>query len=225
MDKTVTDVSTIFVLVVDDHPLVIAGIKTLLQPEVDIQILAETGSGNEALQILARHPEIGVALLDLNMPHMTGVELAQLIRQQHPHVRTLMLSTFQDHASVADVLEAGGSGYLLKSTNRQELSTAIRAVAAGQRYFSQEVTATMIQSMEIQAGQGKRRAEAAVELTTRESEILQLIAHEHSNQHIAEQLFISERTVESHRKNILTKTKSKSIIGLIKYALRNKLIS
>ncbi|TGE29562.1 response regulator transcription factor [Hymenobacter metallicola] len=225
MDKTFTDVSCISVMVVDDHPLVLAGIKALLQPETDIRVLAEADSGAKALQMLAEHPDIQVALLDLNMPHMTGIELARLIRQRHPQVKALVLSTFQDHASVAEVLEAGGTGYLLKSTTRQELGTAIRAVAAGQRYFSQEVTATMVQSLEIQAGHSSQRVEKPASLTSRESEILQLIAQEYSNERIAQQLFISERTVESHRKNILTKTKSKTIIGLIRYALRNKLIT
>jgi DNA-binding NarL/FixJ family response regulator len=226
MNKLVTDVSTISVLVVDDHPLVIAGVRMLLQDEADIHVAAAASSGAEALQLLASHPEITVALLDLNMPHMTGTELIRLAQEQYPHVNALILSTFQDHASVAEVLEAGGSGYLLKATTRSELSSAIRAVAAGRRYFSQEVTATMVQSMEIQAGNTRRAASAPkVALTARESEILQLIAGEYSNQHIAEKLFISERTVESHRKNILTKTNSKSVIGLIKYALQHKLIS
>lgn len=225
MDKTCTAVATISVLVVDDHPLVIAGIRALLQPEADIRVVAEAHSGVEALQQLTQHPEIQLVLLDLNMPHMSGIELAHLIRQRYAQLPMLMVSAFQDHASVAEVLEAGGSGYLLKSTTRQELSTAIRAVAGGQRYFSQEVTATMVQSMEIQAGRGKHPVVTPVALTNREAEILQLIAQEYSNQHIAEQLFISERTVESHRKNILTKTKSKTIIGLIRYALRHKLIS
>ncbi|MCB2377801.1 response regulator transcription factor [Hymenobacter sp. BT635] len=224
MEKTLTDVSKITVLVVDDHPLVVAGIKSLLQKEAGIQIVAVATSGSEAVRILDRQPAIAVALLDLNMPYMSGVELIRVLRERHPRVRTLILSTFQDHASVAEVLEAGGSGYLLKSTNQQELSTAIRAVAAGQRYFGQEVTATMVQNMEIQANHASRVPQPVVELTSREAEILRLIAQEYSNQHIAEQLFISERTVESHRKNMLTKTKSKSIIGLIRYALLNKLI-
>ncbi|TGE25370.1 response regulator transcription factor [Hymenobacter aquaticus] len=224
MEKLSTDVSNIAVLVVDDHPLVVAGISTLLRKEEDIRIAAVANSGSEALALLAQHPEITVALLDLNMPHMSGVELIRAVRQRYSQVQILILSTFQDHASVADVLEAGGSGYLLKSTSPQELSAAIRAVAAGQRYFGQEVTATMVQNMEIQASHATRSSPPVVELTSREAEILQLIAQEHSNQHIAEQLFISERTVESHRKNMLTKTKSKSVIGLIRYALRNKLI-
>lgn len=225
MDKAVLDVSTISVLVVDDHPLVVAGVRMLLQDEADIRVVATANSGREALQVLRSHPEISVALLDLNMPYMSGTELMKLLLEQYPHVRPLILSTFQDHASVTDVLEAGGSGYLLKATTRAELSAAIRAVAAGRRYFSQEVTATIVQSMEIQAGTIRGSTAPRVELTARESEVLQLIAGEYSNQDIANKLFISERTVESHRKNILTKTKSKSVIGLIKYALQHKLIS
>jgi DNA-binding NarL/FixJ family response regulator len=124
---------------------------------------------------------------------------------------------------VAAVLEAGGAGYLLKNTGQAELSGAIRQVMSGQTYFSAEVGAMLLANM--QQPQSSSNAERVAELTAREKEVLQLIAREHSNHSIAEQLFISERTVETHRKNILTKTNSKSVIGLIQYALRHKLIA
>jgi DNA-binding NarL/FixJ family response regulator len=212
-------------LLVDDHPVVVEGLKALLNSEKDLPVIAQAYSGEEALDVLAQHPEIRVAVLDLNMPGMTGVELAYTIRQLYPQIRILILSMFHDHASVAEVLEVGCSGYVLKTTSKDELSGAIREVAAGRTYFSSEVAATVLQNLQIPASREQIREARAAELTNRELEILQLIAREYSNSRIAEILFISERTVETHRKNILTKTNSKSVVGLIQYAMRNRLIS
>ena len=136
--------------------------------------------------------------------------------------RVLALSMFHDHASVQEVLAAGGAGYLLKNATAQELTDAVRCVAGGRSYFAPEVSATLLEHPAAPAA--REAGERPVALTTREQEILQLIAGEYSNAAIAEKLFISERTVETHRRNIFTKTKSKSIVGLIQYALKHKLI-
>ncbi|MCC3159177.1 response regulator transcription factor [Hymenobacter sp. 15J16-1T3B] len=212
----------ISVLLVDDHQLVLEGVRVLLQNEPDLRIAATAYSGPEALQQLALHPEVHVAIVDLNMPQMSGVQLTQAIRAAHPGVRIIVLSMFHDHASVQEVLDAGGAGYLLKNTTAHELTTAVRRVAAGRTYFNAEVGATLLEHLDVPAARDP--AEQAAPLTAREREILQLIAGEYSNAAIAEKLFISERTVETHRRNIFTKTKSKSIIGLIQYALKHKLI-
>jgi DNA-binding NarL/FixJ family response regulator len=212
-------------LIVDDHPLVVEGVKMLLKQERDIEVVAQASSGQQALALLKQHPEINVALVDLNMPEMSGVELTHAIREQAPHVRVLVLSMTHDHASVTEVLEAGGSGYVLKNTTREELSEAIRQIVAGRTFFSREVGVTLLQNYELASLRLPPREEYIVPLTTREREILKLIAQEYSNLHIAETLFISERTVETHRKNILAKTNSKSVVGLIQYAMRHKLIN
>ncbi|MBG8555872.1 response regulator transcription factor [Hymenobacter guriensis] len=211
------------VLLVDDHQLVLEGVRVLLQDETDLPVVATANSGAEALRRLRDHPEVQVAVVDLNMPQMSGVQLTHAIREAHPQVHVLALSMFHDHASVQEVLAAGGSGYLLKNTNAAELSTAIRRVAAGRTFFNAEVGATLLDHLDVPVT--REQADRPVPLTTREQEILQLIAGEYSNADIADKLFISERTVETHRKNIFTKTKSKSIVGLIQYALRYKLIS
>ncbi|GAB3226956.1 response regulator transcription factor [Hymenobacter seoulensis] len=209
-------------MLVDDHPVVVEGLKNMLRPATDLRVVAQAHGGAEALRLLAEHPEVQVAVLDLNMPEMSGVELARAIRTSWPHIRVLILSMFHDHATVADVLEAGGSGYVLKTATQAELSEAIRQVAAGHNYFSPEVAATLLQN--IQIPNALDAATRAAELTSREREILRLIAREYSNQAIANELFISERTVETHRRNLFTKTNSKSVVGLIQYAMRNKLI-
>ncbi|MBC6698036.1 response regulator [Hymenobacter puniceus] len=226
MNEPLPSPPSIYVLLADDHQLVIEGIKTLLRQEHDIRVVAQATNGPDALRCLHDHPEISVAIVDLNMPHMSGVELTRLIQGRHPTVRVLALSMCHDLASVTEVLEAGGVGYLLKNTSKAELSEAIRSVAAGSTFFSPEVGAMLLQNMQApKNGRSSGAEDRPVVLTNREKEILQLIAREYSNHHIAAELFISERTVETHRKNILTKTGSKSVVGLIQYALRHKLIS
>ncbi|GAB3667432.1 response regulator transcription factor [Hymenobacter agri] len=210
-------------MLVDDHPLVIEGIKTLLRTDATVRVVARASSGPEALRRLCEHPEVNVVLLDLHMPQMSGVELTRRIRAEHPAVRVLALSMLHDYTSVTQVLEAGSLGYLLKNTSKAELSAAIADVAAGRTHFSQEVGQTLLQHLEVP---GQRNGESAVaELTPREHEVLRFVAEEHSNQAIAETLFISERTVETHRKNILTKTNCKSVVGLIQYAIKHKLLA
>ena len=223
MNNVTPSVPRINLLLVDDHPLVIEGIKTLLRTDAAVRVVAQASSGPEALLRLREHPEVDVVLLDLHMPRMSGVELTRFIRAEHPGVRVLALSMFHDHTSVTQVLEAGGLGYLLKNTSKAELSAAIADVAAGRTHFSQEVGQTLLQNLDVP---GQRNGTALIaELTPREREILRLVAGEKSNQAIAEALFISERTVETHRKNILTKTNCKSVVGLIQYAIKHKLLA
>ncbi|MBX0290613.1 response regulator transcription factor [Hymenobacter sp. HSC-4F20] len=222
MPESLPEEATISLLLVDDHPVVVEGIKGMLKPETSLRVIAQAYSGAEALNILAKYyTQVQVAVLDLNMPEMSGIELTRTIRTRWPSVRVLILSMFHDHATVAEMLEAGGSGYVLKTATRAELSEAIRQVASGRSYFSRDVATTLLQNLHIPASlEGK-----PAELTSREREILQLIAQEYSNQAIAEALFISERTVETHRRNLFAKTNSKSVVGLIQYALRHKLIA
>ncbi len=216
--------SSIPLLLVDDHPMIVEGIRQMLRPETDLHIVAQAHDGPQALAVLATQPTVRVALLDLNMPGMSGVDLTRAIRANWPEVRVLVLSMFHDHATVAEVLEAGGAGYVLKTASRAELSLAIRQVAGGSTYFSPEVADTLLQSLQILTASPDLQPEQRSTLTRREQEILQLIAREYSNLQIAEELFISERTVETHRRNLLAKTESKSVVGLIQYAIRHKLI-
>lgn len=219
-----TTVDRIHLLLVDDHQMVIEGIKTLLKTDPLVRVVAQANSGEEALRRLPEHPEVQLAIVDLNMPQMSGVELTRRIREGFPAIRVMALSMFHDHASVQEVLEAGGSGYLLKNTTKAELCQAIRDVAGGRTHFSQEVGQTLLQHMTV-GGPPQPDQEPVVELTQREREILQMVAAEISNHEIAETLFISERTVETHRKNMLVKTNSKTVVGLIQYALKHKLIA
>ncbi|AIZ65067.1 hypothetical protein PK28_06710 [Hymenobacter sp. DG25B] len=212
------------VLLVDDHQMVLEGIRTLLRSEQDIQVVGQASNGEEALRLLNALPQVQVAIVDLNMPAAEGVELVGRIKQQKPAVQVLALSSLPDAARIRAVLAAGGTGYLLKNSTKSELVLAIRQVAAHNTFFSQEVATALLQNLDIPARRTPQQ-EPAVLLTERERQVLALIVREYSNNRIAEELFISERTVETHRKNILAKTNSKSIVGLIKYAFRHKLIS
>ncbi len=208
-------------LLVDDHQMLIEGIKTLLRGEADLQVVAEANNGVAALALLEKKP-VDIALLDINMPQMSGIELCAEIRRRHPQTRMLALSMFEDHSSIQGMLQAGASGYILKNTSKTELLEAVRRIASGHSYFAPSVATTILEHAGAAAQEPAK--ETGVSLSAREREILQLIAQELSNLEIADKLFISERTVETHRKNIFFKTQSKSVVGLIQYAIRHELI-
>ena len=213
--------ASLCVLLVDDHPLVGEGVRALLRLDAWVCVVAAVTTGAEALQQLRQLRRVDVALLDMHMPLMSGVELVRFIRLEFPHVRLLALSMAFDEASVQEVLDAGAAGYLLKNVLGPELCTAIRRVAAGHSYFCSEVATMLLDQLLPPARLPQNQP---VFLTPRETEILHLIAQEKLNLHIADQLHISERTVETHRKNIFTKTGCKSVVGLLQYALRHKLL-
>lgn len=160
-----------------------------------------------------------VVLSDIQMPEMNGIELAKNIKRVLPDTKIIALSMFGDAGHINDMISAGASGYLLKNSDKQDVFNAINTVVSGKEYFSQTVKEEL------------ERAEKAIEegpdkpnITAREKEIIQLIAKECSNAQIAEKLFISERTVETHRKNIFRKTNTKSVVGLLKFAMENNLL-
>lgn len=163
-----------------------------------------------------------IALVDINMPGMQGAELTQKIKDSYPSLQVITLSMFDDAGHIMEMIEAGVSGYLLKNVNDKELVEAITQVNGGKMYFSSEVS-EKITALVIQQ-QKKLEEPEQPKLTGRELEVLKLVADEHSNAEIADILFISERTVETHRKNMLRKTGNKTIVGLIKYAIEQKLI-
>ena len=215
-----TEISPIKILLVDDHQMMIDGLKALLLHENNIIIAGEANNGKEALNLL-QTTSIDVIITDINMPKFSGIELTVEVKEKHPETKVLALSMHQDSDYISEVLEAGASGYILKNTGKKELLEAINRIANNFTYLSPEVEETILQQA---FKQQKAQDQKIVVLTNREQEILKLIAEEFSNQQIAEKLFISERTVETHRKNIFRKTKTKSIVGLIQYSIKNKWI-
>jgi two-component system, NarL family, nitrate/nitrite response regulator NarL len=201
--------------IVDDHQIVIDGLRSLLKGHEQYEIVLESNNPETILEQLHKQP-VDILLTDVMMPVMTGVELAKQIRQQFSSIKIITLSMNGEGSLVNQMIEESDiSGYLLKNIGQTEFLTALEKIAAGGIYFSEEVLEEMLKASE-------RKKET--EEFNREVEIVRLIEKEYSNKKIAEELFLSERTVETHRKNIFRKTKTSSLIGLIKYAYEHKLI-
>jgi DNA-binding NarL/FixJ family response regulator len=207
------------ILIVDDHQILIDGIEAMLQDVDNFEVVGKLLDGKLALAFLA-HNQVDILLTDLYMPKMTGIELTQKVKKDFPDVKVLALSVSYDVSIVHDLMDAGISGFILKTIGRGELIEAINEVSKGNVYFSREVSNEILRSL----ANRNDSEEETYRLTDREIEILKLIAQEFSNADIAKLLYISERTVETHRKNIYRKTNTKTIVGLIKYAVERKLI-
>lgn len=207
------------ILIVDDHQILIDGIEAMLQDVEGFEVVGKLLDGKLALSYLAIN-SIDILLTDLYMPKMTGIELTQKVKKDFPDIKILALSVSYDVSIVHDLMDAGISGFILKTIGRSELIEAINEISRGNVYFSREVSNEILRSLANRNDQ----EEEIYRLTDREIEILKLISHEYSNAEIARQLYISERTVETHRKNIYRKTNTKTIVGLIKYAVERKLI-
>lgn len=209
------------VVVADDHHILLDGLKAMLQKQKDLELAGLYNNGQDLFDDLGNTMP-NIALVDINMPALNGIELTAKIKEFYPHVSVIALSMHDDARHIMDMIEAGVSGYLLKNVNDKELMEAIRSVNNGKLYFSSEV-AEKITSMVI-TQQKKLSEPKEARLTDREVEILKLISEEYSNADIARALFISERTVETHRKNMLRKTNNKTVVGLLKYALEKQII-
>lgn len=205
------------IIIADDHQMFIDGIKSLLEQQQDIAIVGEALNGTDLMAIL-RKVQADIVLMDINMPGMDGVEATRQIRREHIEVKVLALTMYNTREFVASLLGAGASGYILKNTGKEELLAAIHALKNGSTYFSGAVTKRIMESM-----QGKRSSifDGVIELTVREKEVLKLIALEHTSQEIAKKLFLSVNTIETHRKNLLSKLNLKNTAGLVKYAIQH----
>ena len=210
-------------MIADDHPLVRSGLRTLLERDGEFQVVAEAADGYEAIDLAVLHKP-DVVLLDVGMPRLSGPDAAQSISQKLHSVRIVMLSMHSDEAYVLRALKAGARGYLLKASPEADVLAAVRAVAAGNAYFSPSITKLLVEEYVVEAR--RRGKEDTYDLlSTREKEILQLLASGKSNREIAEMLFISVATVETHRTNIFQKLHLHNLAELILYAVRKGLIS
>ena len=209
-------------LIADDHRIMLDGIVSLLQTEKDITVAGIAANGYEVLELVNKH-DFDVCLLDINMPGLDGMETTKLLKEKKPGLKIIILTTYNDKEIITEMLEYGVSGYLLKNSSKQELTEAIKKVAGGGFYFSDEVHAAIMKNYRQHLKEKNLGAEV-ITLTQREKEILQVLALEYTNEKIAEALTISYRTVETHRKNIMQKTKSHNLAGLLKFAYSKKLI-
>lgn len=210
--------SPLRILLVDDHQMFLDGLKTLLSKHDSIEVVSEALNGQEALNII-RKEQIDLVLSDINMPEMSGTELAKAIKHEMPDVKILILSMYNDREIIHEIVMTEAEGYILKNSNKQELLSALERIASGGTYYSNEVMEIITDSYVAK----QKSQEKTKDLTKREIEIIKLICQEYSTPEIAETLFISPLTVETHRKNILKKTKVRTIVGLIKFAIDNKI--
>jgi len=210
-------VNTIRLLIADDHSILREGIVSLLQPVPDLSIVATAANGHEVLNHL-KTTTVDICLLDINMPGLDGMELVKCLGDKYPEVKVIILTTYNDHEIVSEFLHLGVSGYLLKNADKEELVEAIRKVKAGRHYFSREIEDIILIDIT------KKKDPPLTPLTEREEEIVQLLALEYTNDRIAAELHISYRTVETHRKNIMQKTKTQNLAGLMRYAFSKGLI-
>ena len=211
-------------IIIDDHQLSRDGIKALLS-DIEFNATVEVAeSGDEAL-LLFETQIFDVALVDINMPGMSGIQLTCEIKKNYPITKVIALSMYDDHTYISKMIEAGASGYILKNINIEDLIEAINTVIKGNFYLSKDIQKVIDEHVAPANESYKTVKSNIIHLSYREQEILNLIAKEFTNEQIAQQLFISERTVETHRKNIFIKTKQKTIVGLIKYAIENKLLT
>lgn len=210
---------TFRVLLADDHSLVRAGIRYLLQSLPDIDVIAEAGDGREALQLIEQlSPDI--VLMDIAMPNLNGLEAAVHVSENFPDVRLIILSMHATEEYVLRALRSGASGYLLKDADIMELELAIKAVARGETYISPSVSKHVTDYVR-RVGGGTSPLDR---LTMRQREVLQLIAEGHTTQEIAQILEISSKTVETHRMQLMTRLDIHDIAGLVRYAIRVGLV-
>lgn len=208
-------------LLADDHTVVRSGIRMLLQSFAGIEIVAEADGGEAALDLTEKTaPDI--ALLDISMPDHSGIEVAAEIQLRFPQTRVVILSMHGGVEYVAQALQAGAAGYLLKDATPEELETALQLVARGETYLSPRVSGALVNKYVRPAASGPAALDA---LSLRQREILQLIARGLSTKQIAAQLDVSIKTVETHRAQLMKRLEIRDIAGLVRFAIRNGLIS
>ena len=209
------------VLLADDHALVRAGIRALLEGLEGVTVVAEAGNGSEVLE-LARAHRPDIVLLDISMPGLGGLEASALLKQELQEVRVVMLSMHANEEYVLQALRAGASGYMLKDSATAELELALHAVMQGETYLSPRISRQMVEGYVQRVGAEQPKSD---NLTPRQRQVLQLIAGGHSTKEIAYRLELSVKTVETHRAQLMDRLQIRDIAGLVKYAIRNGLVT
>lgn len=207
------------ILLVDDHTLFRNGLKMLLDTLPGYEVTGEASNGKEFLEMVSRN-KYDIVFLDIEMPYINGIDAAKRALDNDPELKIIALSMYGEEEYFDKMVDAGVKGFLLKNSNLQEVKTAITVVMAGGNYFSQELMQNMLKNYKL----GKETKDSESELSEREIEIVLLISQGLSNQEIGDRLFISKRTVEKHRANILDKTNCKNTAGLVMFAIKNQLI-
>ncbi len=206
------------IIIVDDHEFFRSGLKMVINRLKYARVIGEAANGKEFLNLLSEK-EPDIVLIDIQMPVMNGIEATRLAMEEFPDLKIVALTMFDDEEYVQSMIDAGARGFLLKNITREVLDQALQAIQSGNNYYSPELWGFFTRKVVSEP-----RNDEDVQLTRREKEILQLICDGLSNKEIADRLFISERTVIGHKSNLLSKTNTKSSVGLLSYAIKNRLV-
>ncbi len=208
------------VIIVDDHEIFRNGLKMVLGKLKYVNIIAEASNGQEFLELLPDH-DPDIVLMDIEMPEMNGIQATEKALDQNPDLKIIALTMFNDDEYIQSMIDAGVRGFLIKNIKKDILDRALQEVSKGGNYYSQELMQFF--TRRLTQGEEKNREEE-LHLTKREKEILQLMAEGLNNKEIADRLFVSERTIIGHKSNLLAKSGCKNTIGLLAYAIKNKLV-
>ena len=212
---------TIKLLLADDHLLIRNGLKSLLKRSADFEVVAEAINGKEVVEYLTQNPQtVDVVLMDINMPTMSGIEATEIISEKFKNVKVLGLTMHVEEVYISKMIKAGALGYVLKDSNAEDLVFAIKTVSEGDKYYSNEVSVIMINSL-----MNEESLKGSTPLSTREIEVLGHIAKGYTNKEIGEFLNISSRTVETHRRNIHVKLEVKNTAEMIRVAIQSNLVA
>jgi len=209
------------ILLVEDHEMIRDAVRTYFDENDEFNLLDEAQNGLQALSLIKSN-NYDLILTDINMPKMDGLELMKNLRSDFPDQKTLVLSMFDDGIHIKNMIELGANGYVLKNVSKTELFTAMTQIIDGDDYFSKEVYDTLIKNISKRVPKARLTKESSI--SDREKEVLIMIASEFSNQEIADKLFISIRTVETHKRNLLEKTGCKNVAGLVMYAVEREIV-
>ncbi|SFU45347.1 DNA-binding response regulator, NarL/FixJ family, contains REC and HTH domains [Pustulibacterium marinum] len=207
-------------IIADDHAMFIDGVKSILTHEPDIEVVLTASNGAQVLKYLQINggEAIDLIITDINMPDMDGVALNKAVKEMFPNIKTLVVSMLEDADTIKNLTEANVNGYISKNSEKQELLTAIRTILEGNPYFSNRIKQVVMNAM------FEAKTAPKITLTSREEEVIKLIAQEYTTQEIADALFLSKHTIESYRKSLISKLNVRNLAGLTRYAIENKLI-
>ena len=212
------------VFIVDDHKIFVDGLIDLFEREPAYEVCGVYHTGENVYHQL-KDKHVDIVLLDLQVKEISGIDVCEYINQHHPKIKILVLSMFSEESFITRVMQAGAHGYLTKNSGKEELLKAINLVLQGHTYYSNEVTQVIMDSLKGQAHQPQGATLRVPKLSKREKQILQLIVNEYTTADVAAELFISEKTVESHRSNLLAKLQVKNVAGLVRKALEFNLLA
>ncbi|WBL26795.1 response regulator transcription factor [Zunongwangia sp. HGR-M22] len=208
------------IIIADDHAMFIDGVKSILNDEENIDVKLTATNGEQVLKYLQINTDeaIDLVITDLSMPGMDGIALNSAIKKEFPNVKTLVVSMSEDGETIKQLTETGLEGYISKNSEKRELLNAITTILDGGTYFSARIKQVLMDTML------ETRKKPVVKLTKREKEVLKLIAKEYTTQEIADELFLSKHTIESYRKNLISKLQVRNLAGLTRYALENGIL-